>query len=104
MFANGTIPLPHISAHSIAIKRDAVLSVAPLDIAIITSIQNAAKGDEKNRRVMLGSTMVIGAGAITTQLAPFLEIKLKALRPEGRKEGRNPEGWAPISVAEALGA
>lgn len=70
------------SAKSIAIERDAVLPVAPLDIAILTSIQNAAKGEEKKVRDLLGSIMVIGGGAKLRHFAPFLEEKLKARRPD----------------------
>lgn len=81
-FADGNFPAPRASAKTIAQERDAVLPVAPLDIAIMTSIQNAAKGDEKKVRDLLGSIMVIGGGAKTPQFAPFLEDRLKALRPD----------------------
>lgn len=70
------------SAKSLAAERDAVLPLAPLDIAIMTSIQNAAKGDEKKVRELLGSIMVIGGGAKIPHFAPFLEERLKALRPD----------------------
>ena len=63
-------------------QRDSVLPVAPLDIAILTSIQNAARGDEKKVRDMLGSIMVIGGGAKVPQFAALLEDKLKARRPD----------------------
>jgi len=81
-FADSSFPAPRASAKTIAQERDAVLPVAPLDIAIMTSIQNAAKGDEKKVRDLLGSIMVIGGGAKTPQFAPFLEDRLKALRPD----------------------
>ncbi|KAK3333158.1 actin-like ATPase domain-containing protein [Cercophora scortea] len=70
------------TAKSLAAERDAVLPVAPLDIAIMTSIQNAAKGDEKKVKELLGSIMVIGGGSKTPNFAPFLEEKLKARRPD----------------------
>lgn len=70
------------SAEDIADERDAVLPVAPLDIAILTSIQNAAKGDEKKLRDLLGSIMVIGGGAKVPQFTVVLEEKLKARRPD----------------------
>jgi actin-related protein 8 len=70
------------SARSIAAERDAVLPVAPLDIAILTSIQNAAKGDDKKVRDLLGSVMVIGGGSKLPHFGPFLEEKLKARRPD----------------------
>jgi len=67
---------------SLAAERDAVLPVAPLDIAIMTSIQNAARGDEKKVRELLGSVMVIGGGAKIPHFGTFLEEKLKARRPD----------------------
>ncbi|KAK3374923.1 actin-like ATPase domain-containing protein [Podospora didyma] len=70
------------SPKSLAIERDSVLPTAPLDIAIMTSIQNAAKGDEKKVRELLGSIMVIGGGAKIPHFAPFLEEKLKGRRPD----------------------
>ncbi|KAJ4304440.1 actin-like protein arp8 [Collariella sp. IMI 366227] len=70
------------TAKSLAIERDSVLPLAPLDIAIMTSIQNAAKGDDKKVRELLGSIMVIGGGAKTPHFAPFLEEKLKLRRPD----------------------
>ncbi|KAL2128142.1 hypothetical protein VTI74DRAFT_9613 [Chaetomium olivicolor] len=94
--ANGTSVLPSTSfdgagpsappqqrtAKSLAIERDSVLPIAPLDIAIMTSIQNAAKGDDKKVRELLGSIMVIGGGAKIPHFAPFLEEKLKLRRPD----------------------
>ncbi|KAK4242609.1 ARP8-like protein [Achaetomium macrosporum] len=70
------------SAKSLAIERDSVLPLAPLDIAIMTSIQNAAKGDDKKVRELLGSIMVIGGGAKIPHFAPFLEERLKLRRPD----------------------
>ncbi|KAJ4312989.1 actin-like protein arp8 [Fusarium piperis] len=70
------------TAKSMAAERDAVLPVAPLDIAILTSIQNAAKGDEKKLRDLLGSIMVIGGGAKIPHFTVVLEEKIKARRPD----------------------
>ena len=70
------------SAKSLAIERDSVLPLAPLDIAIMTSIQNAAKGDEKKVKELLGSIMVVGGGAKIPHFASFLEDKLKRRRPD----------------------
>lgn len=70
------------SAKSLAAERDAVLPLAPLDIAVMTSIQNAAKGDDKKVRELLGSIMVVGGGSKTPHFAPFLEEKLKGRRPD----------------------
>ncbi|WZH44420.1 Actin [Fusarium acuminatum] len=70
------------TAKSMAAERDAVLPVAPLDIAILTSIQNAAKSDEKKLRDLLGSIMVIGGGAKIPHFTVVLEDKIKARRPD----------------------
>ncbi|PNY20892.1 actin-related protein 8 [Tolypocladium capitatum] len=76
------IETPERSAASIAAERDSVLPMAPLDIAILTSIQNAAKGDDKKLRDLLGSIMVIGGGSKIPQFTVVLEEKLKARRPD----------------------
>jgi actin-related protein 8 len=67
---------------ALAAERDSVLPVAPLDIAILTSIQNAAKGDEKKLRDLLGSIMVVGGGAKVPHFTAVLEEKLRARRPD----------------------
>ncbi|KAF3356653.1 hypothetical protein VDGD_06463 [Verticillium dahliae] len=70
------------SAKSIAVERDEVLPIAPLDLAILTSIYNAAKGDEKKVRDLLGSIMVVGGGSKIPQFTAVLEEKLKVRRPD----------------------
>ena len=65
-----------------AVERDSVLPTAPLDIAILTSIQNAAKGDDKKLRDLLGSIMVIGGGAKIPHFTVTLEEKLRQRRPD----------------------
>lgn len=69
-------------ARAAVLERESVLPVAPLDIAILTSIANAARGDDKKMRDLLGSVMVVGGGSKTPNFAPFLEEKLKARRPD----------------------
>ncbi|RDA94309.1 hypothetical protein CP533_3798 [Ophiocordyceps camponoti-saundersi (nom. inval.)] len=86
--ASQTLQVPAVdgvaerSAASMAIEREAVLPIAPLDIAILTSIQNAARGDDKKLRDFLGSIMVIGGGAKISHFTVVLEEKLKARRPD----------------------
>jgi actin-related protein 8 len=70
------------TAKDFAIERDSVLPIAPLDTAIITCITHAAKNDDKKVRDFLGGIMVIGGGAKTPGLGPYLEEKLKARRPD----------------------
>jgi actin-related protein 8 len=80
---NGVFVDPnHRSAKAIAIERDSVLPIAPLDTAILQSITHGAKGDEKKIRDLFGSIMVIGGGSKTPGFCPFLEDKLKMLRPD----------------------
>lgn len=89
-FGNGTpVPTGGLFADpavrtqkDIAIERDAVLPIAPLDTAIITSITHACKGDEKKLRDFMGSILVIGGGAKTPGLTPHIEAKLRAKRPD----------------------
>jgi actin-related protein 8 len=85
-FGNGSPAPPNNiftkSPKDIAIERDSVLPIAPLDTAIITSIQHATKGDDKKFRDLIGGIMVIGGGAKTPGFAPFLEERLKAKRPD----------------------
>jgi actin-related protein 8 len=90
-FSNGGTPVPPAgmfidqysrSQEDLAVDRDAVLPVAPLDAAIITSITHAARGDDKKTRDLFGSIMVIGGGAKTPGLSAVLEEKLKRKRPD----------------------
>ncbi|KAH6681550.1 hypothetical protein B0J14DRAFT_623453 [Halenospora varia] len=66
----------------LAIERDAVLPVTPLDAAILTSVTNGARGDEKKFRDFMSGIMVIGGGAKVPGFGPFLEERLKAKRPD----------------------
>lgn len=66
----------------LAVERDSVLPIAPLDTAIITSITHAAKGDDKKVRDFFGGIMLIGGGAKTPGLGNVLEERLKAKRPD----------------------
>lgn len=70
------------NATTIAEERDSILPIAPLDTAIITSIQNAAKGDDRKFRDLIGSIMVIGGGAKIPGFGPYLEERLKRKRPD----------------------
>lgn len=74
---------PNLPSHKQdAMEQDSVLPIAPLDIAIMTSIQNAAKGDDKKVRDLMGSIMVVGGGAKIPHFTTFLEETLKARRPD----------------------
>lgn len=69
-------------AQAAILEREAILPVAPLDIAILTSITNAARGEDKKLRDLLGSVMVIGGGSKVPHFAPTLEERLKMRRPD----------------------
>lgn len=70
------------TARTLAAERDSVLPAAPLDIAILTSIQNAARGDDKKLRDYLGSIMVVGGASKTPNFAATLEDHLRVQRPD----------------------
>jgi actin-related protein 8 len=70
------------SVLSLAIERDTVLPLTPLDAAIVTSIMFASKNDEKKLRDFMGGIMVIGGGAKTPGFLSYLEDRLKKLRPD----------------------
>ncbi|CAG8950617.1 hypothetical protein HYFRA_00002826 [Hymenoscyphus fraxineus] len=67
----------------LAIERDTILPIAPLDTAIMTSITNAVKaGEDKKVKDFFGGIMLIGGGAKTPGFGPFLEKRLRAKRPD----------------------
>ncbi|KAI1006562.1 hypothetical protein K3495_g1662 [Podosphaera aphanis] len=70
------------TAKDLAIERESVLPIAPLDKAILTSITHGAKGDDKKARDFFGGIMVIGGGAKTPNFGPHLEARLRAVRPD----------------------
>ncbi|KAL5604745.1 hypothetical protein BROUX41_001910 [Berkeleyomyces rouxiae] len=78
----GAAAAPHYSATELARERDSVLALAPLDVAVMTSISHAARGDEKKLRELLGSVMVVGGGAKIPLFGSVLEDKLRAHRPD----------------------
>ncbi|CAN8097069.1 unnamed protein product [Discula destructiva] len=80
---SGSYQEPEIPVFKLqAMEQDAILPIAPLDIAIMTSIQNAARGDEKKVRDLMGSIMVVGGGAKIPHFTSYLEDKLKLRRPD----------------------
>ncbi|PYI08163.1 actin-like ATPase domain-containing protein [Aspergillus sclerotiicarbonarius CBS 121057] len=67
-------------------ERDDILPVYPLDNAILTSIAQAARSDERKMRDFLGGIMVVGGGSLVNGFHSFLEERLQALRPAFAKE------------------
>jgi actin-related protein 8 len=70
----------------IAEESDHILPVMPLDEAIITSIRQAARGDERKMRDFLGGVMVVGGGAKIPSFNAFLEVRLRENLPGFQKE------------------
>ncbi|PWY84673.1 actin-like ATPase domain-containing protein [Aspergillus sclerotioniger CBS 115572] len=67
-------------------ERDDILPVYPLDNAILTSIAQAARSDERKMRDFLGGIMVVGGGSLVNGFHSFLEERLQVLRPAFAKE------------------
>lgn len=65
---------------------DRTVPVMPLDQAILLSINEGAKGDERKTRDFLGGIMVIGGGSKTYNFNVYLEQRLRALQPNYQKE------------------
>lgn len=65
---------------------DRTVPVMPLDQAILTSINFACQQDERKKRDMLGSIMLIGGASKTPNLGQYLEERLRALMPQYPKE------------------
>ncbi len=77
---------PVIEAIKLAKERDSILPVMPLDAAIITSISQAGRGDDRKMRDFFGGIMVIGGGAKVPGFNSFLEQRLKEAQPGLHKE------------------
>ncbi|KAF2724499.1 actin-related protein, ARP8 class [Polychaeton citri CBS 116435] len=70
---------------------DRTVPVMPLDQAILTSIRYATTGpsgndDERKRRDLLGSIMLIGDASKTPNLGQYLEMRLRMAMPQYPKE------------------
>lgn len=63
-----------------------IAPVMPLDLAILTSITEGARGDERKLRDFLGGIMVIGGGSKIPNFNAFLEYRLRLHRPDLAKE------------------
>ena len=65
---------------------DRTVPIMPLHHAILTSINTASQSDERRRRELLGSIMVIGGASKTPYLGVYLEQQLRLLMPQYPKE------------------
>lgn len=66
--------------------QDRTVPVMPLDQAILLSIGEGARGDERKTRDFLGGIMVIGGGSKIYNFNVYLEQRLRALQPSYQKE------------------
>ncbi|RAL16455.1 putative chromatin remodeling complex subunit (Arp8) [Aspergillus homomorphus CBS 101889] len=67
-------------------ERDDILPSFPLDSAILTSIQHAARSDERKMRDFLGGIMVVGGGSLINGFHSYLEERLQNRQPGFAKE------------------
>ena len=65
---------------------DRTAPIMPLHRAILTSIDIAAGNDERRRRDLLGSIMVIGGASKTPRLGDYLEFQIRQALPQYPKE------------------
>ncbi|KAK8157141.1 actin-like protein ARP8 [Phyllosticta citrichinensis] len=78
---SGIFEHPSLDKIKAAEARDRILPFAPLDTAIMTSIQNGARGDDRKARDFYGGIMITGGGSKIPLLMAFLESKLKERLP-----------------------
>ncbi|KAH8691238.1 putative chromatin remodeling complex subunit [Talaromyces proteolyticus] len=67
-------------------ERDDVLPIFPLDQAILTSVEHAARSDDRKMRDFMGGIMLVGGGSQITGFHAYLEARLHTLRPTFAKE------------------
>lgn len=77
---------PVLEKTKLAEERDKVLPVISLDQAILESLAQGARGEDRKLRDFFGGIMLIGGGSKTPGLGAFLETKLREARPFYGKE------------------
>jgi actin-related protein 8 len=86
----------------LAEERDRILPIASLDVAILESLAQGARGDDRKLRDFFGGIMLVGGGSKTPGLREFLETRLRAMREGYSKEilvGPPPRDFDPQVVA-----
>jgi len=77
---------PVLEKTKIAEERDKTIPIMAMDKAIIESINQGARGDDRKMRDFFGGIMLIGGGSKTPGLPLFLENRLRELKPNFGKE------------------
>ncbi|KAF2133187.1 actin-like ATPase domain-containing protein [Dothidotthia symphoricarpi CBS 119687] len=93
---------PVLEKIKIADERDKILPVIPLDNAILESLAQGARGDDRKLRDFFGGIMLVGGASKTPGLREFLEARLREQRPFYGKEilvGPPPRDFDPQVVA-----
>jgi actin-related protein 8 len=93
---------PVLEKIKLAEARDSVLPVTPLDHAILESLAQGARGDDRKLRDFFGGIMLVGGTSKTPGLREFIEARLRELRPFYGKEilvGPPPREFDPQVVA-----
>jgi actin-related protein 8 len=93
---------PTLEKIKAAEERDKTLPVMPLDMAILTSITQGARGDERKMRDFFGGIMLIGGGCKIAGIGQYLEERLRLIKPGFTKEiliGPPPRDLDPAVVA-----
>lgn len=72
---------PVLEKVKIAEERDKILPIMPLDHAILESLAQGARGDDRKLRDFFGGIVLVGGVAKTPGFREFLEHRLRELRP-----------------------
>lgn len=65
---------------------DRTIPTMPLEHAILTSIHHASGADERKKRDLLGSIMLVGGASKTPYFGAYVETRLRAAMPQYPKE------------------
>ncbi|KAJ4354912.1 actin-like protein arp8 [Ascochyta clinopodiicola] len=77
---------PVLEKVKIAEERDKILPIIPLDHAILESLAQGARGDDRKLRDFFGGIVLVGGASKTPGLREFIEQRLRELRPGYNKE------------------
>ncbi|KAF2731363.1 actin-like ATPase domain-containing protein [Polyplosphaeria fusca] len=77
---------PVLEKTKAAEERDKVVPAMPLDHAILESLTQGARGEDRKLRDFFGGIMLIGGGSKIPGFGVFLETRLRELRPFYGKE------------------